>query len=290
MLYESLNMAPKYLEKLIHMPPYQKYAILISVGGFIFGLDTGTIGPVTTMSSFTDTFGHLSSSTHGLVVSSILLGAIASGIFAGNVADIYGRVSTIIAGALIFGIGAALEAASQTLGMLIAGRALAGVGEGLYLGLLMVYVCEIAPARRRGPLGSLIQFGVISGVAAGYFIAFGTAKIEGSSVSWRLPLALHSFIALSFAAACWRLPPSPRWLLAKHRRDEAIATLEELGLETNEFEQMASSDEADRLDTDVSLWSSIKSNFKEMGRVFSKSARRQTALACFLMGMQSTLR
>jgi hypothetical protein len=51
-------------------------------------LDTGTIGPVTAMSAFTDSFGPLSSTTHGLIVSAILLGGTFTGLFAGNIADV----------------------------------------------------------------------------------------------------------------------------------------------------------------------------------------------------------
>jgi MFS family permease len=67
---------------------------------------------------------------------------------------------------------------SPKLGALITGRVIAGIGEGLFLGTLVVYICEIAPARRRGPLASLIQFLVTIGLATGYFIAYGTARIQ----------------------------------------------------------------------------------------------------------------
>jgi MFS family permease len=274
------------MAKALHMPLYQWASIITSLGGFLFGLDTGTIGPVTTMSSFIDTFGHFSSTIHGIVISSMLIGGTISGLFAGNIADIYGRVPTMVAGSTVFGIGAALECAAPKLGLFVAGRAIAGIGLGLFLGTLVVYICEIAPARRRGPLASLIQFLVSSGLATGYFVAYGTARIAHSSAAWRTPLALQSFLAFAFAVACLRLPPSPRWLLAKHRTDEALLTLEKLGLESTELEQMASRADTESINADTSLLGNIRDNFKDMGKVFAKSARKQTALACFLMAMQ----
>jgi sugar porter (SP) family MFS transporter len=274
------------LKKALHMPLYQRASIITAIGGFLFGLDTGTIGPVTTMKSFLSTFGHLSSTLHGIVVSSILIGGTLSGIFAGNIADIYGRVPTIVAGAAIFGVGATVECAAPKLVVFITGRIITGIGEGLFLGTLVVYVCEIAPARRRGPLASLIQFLVTIGLATGYFVAYGTAKIQSSAAAWRIPLGFQAMVAFCFALACLRLPPSPRWLLAKHKTDQALLTLEQLGLESSELEQMASYGSHDAIHADTSLWGSIRSNYNDMTRVFSKAARKQTGLACFLMAMQ----
>ena len=58
---------------------------------------------------------------------------------AGHLADHYGRLNIVMAGALVFGAGTALEAGSPSLPMPLIGRALAGFGEGLYLGNLDVY-------------------------------------------------------------------------------------------------------------------------------------------------------
>ena len=270
----------------LNMPLYQRASIITSVGGFLFGLDTGTIGPVTTMDSFIASFGHLSSTLHGVVISSMLLGGTVSGLFAGNIADIYGRIPSIAIGSVIFGIGATLECVAPKLGVFVTGRVIAGIGLGLFLGTLVVYVCEITPANKRGPLASLIQFLVTIGLASGYFIAYGTARIADSSAAWRTPLAFQALMAFVFALACCRLPPSPRWLMAKHRTDEALLALHKLGLDTNELEQMTSRADSVNINADTSLVANIKDNFKEMGRVFSRGARKQTALACFLMAMQ----
>src|ERR1700761_7246172 len=182
-------------------PLYYKAAMTGAVGGFLFGygrnlhsnnfliacsVDTGTIGPVTTMNSFKDSFGPLSATQLGLIVSSILLSGAISGLFAGNIADVYGRATSFIIGGSLFGIGAGLEASAQSLGMFAAGRVLGGFGEGLFLGNLTVYICEIAPARRRGPWASLVQLLVTVGIVVGYFVCYGTAKMEGS-MSWRIP-------------------------------------------------------------------------------------------------------
>lgn len=138
----------------LHLPKYVQASVLISVGGALFGyvipfqfsrtkliplrLDTGTIGPLTTMTQFDKTFGHLSSTVHGLTVSMILIPAAISSFFGGHLANSVGRLKGIALGAAIFGIGGGIEAASVKLGMLLAGRAIKGIGEGLFLSTLVV--------------------------------------------------------------------------------------------------------------------------------------------------------
>ena len=92
------------------------------------------------MKSYALEFGPQSATVHGLVVSSILIPAAISSFFAGRVADVLGRPKTIAIGALIFGLGAALEAGAVSIAMFVAGRIIAGIGEGLYLGNLVVQV------------------------------------------------------------------------------------------------------------------------------------------------------
>lgn len=103
-------------------------------------MDTGIIGPVTVMNGYTTSFGTVSSVLHGLIVSAILVPAAISSFFAGRVADVLGRHKAISLGAFIFGLGATLEAGALHLAMFIVGRVVEGIGEGLYLGTLVVYV------------------------------------------------------------------------------------------------------------------------------------------------------
>ena len=125
--------------KTIQKPPqYLSASLVVSIGGLLNGLDTGTIGPVTTMPSFTDTLGVLSSSMHGMVISSILLPATFTSLFSGAVSDSLGRTRVVAIGAIVFAVGAALEASASTLGMFIAGRCVVGIGEGLFLSTLVV--------------------------------------------------------------------------------------------------------------------------------------------------------
>jgi len=259
-------MAPSRVN--VRMPAYYIASIIVSIGGLLFGLDTGTIGPITSMSTFIHSFGYLSPTKHGAIVSAILIPAATSSLFAGNIADSYGRSTTIIIGSAVFGLGATLE------------------GEGLFLATVTTYICEISPARRRGPLASLAQFTVTVGVAMGYFISYGTSRLGSTSLSWRLPCMWQALVAFCMAVACLKVPPSPRWLISKGRHAEAYEVLNKLGIASSEVEELVPQSAAEEaVIPPGGFVTNAKRQFRGFAAIFSKDTRKQTALSIFMMIM-----
>ncbi|KAL1615096.1 hypothetical protein SLS56_011934 [Neofusicoccum ribis] len=268
------------------VPPYVRISIIVAVGGFLFGLETGSIGPVTIMDSFTATVGHFNATIHGVIISTILITAAFSSLISGNVAEIYGRPKTMMFGGAVFGVGTALEASAQNLAMFICGRIIAGIGEGFTLSLPVVYICEVSPAKRRGPLASLPQFAAVLGIACGYFICYGTSRINNSTASWRVPLAFQSILGFTFTVCCTLVPQSPRWLLAKGRPTEAARALARLGIQPDQHDEPLNTNIAEVELTPLTLLSSIRLTFTDLGQAFTRTVRKRTALGCFLMAMQ----
>ena len=197
--------------KMFHPPRYILASIVAGLGGFLFGLDTGTIGPVTAMLQFSQTFGTLSPTLHGLIVSCILITGALSSFLAGHLADAVGRPLGMAVGAVVFGAGAALEAGSVHLAMLFVARLVTGAGEGLFLSTTVVYICEIVPAKGRGVVASAPQFFITFALVVGYFFCYGTVNLE-NELAWRLPFAFHALCAFVWAGlAVVFLPQSPRW-------------------------------------------------------------------------------
>ncbi|PHH91785.1 hypothetical protein CDD83_10281 [Cordyceps sp. RAO-2017] len=265
----------KLLDLLKNPRRYVVASMLCSLGGFLFGVDTGIIGPVTVMDRFTRAFGHPSPTVHGLIVSSILIPAAVTSFMAGRLADVLGRPAAIAIGAAIFAVGAALEAAAPHLAMFIVGRVVAGIGEGFYLGTLVVYICEISPARHRGALTTGPQLLVTCGLMAGFFTCFGSARID-SNLSWRLPFVfLASYSAVFAAMAALLLPESPR-LLALHGKSaaEVAAAWDSLGVLAAD-QEFVSDEQVEGPKTR-----------SRMLDVLSADARPRFFLAVFLMAMQ----
>ncbi|ESZ92472.1 hypothetical protein SBOR_7135 [Sclerotinia borealis F-4128] len=270
---------PPWLAKCTTMPPkYMQASIIISIGGILFGLDTGTIAPLTVMPQFAETFGTLSSTVHGLVVSTILIPAALSSMFTGHLANTLGRLTATAIGSFIFGIGAIIECSSFGLPQLFIGRAIKGVGEGFFLSTLVVYITEISPPSQRGTLASLPQLITTLGILTGYFMCYGSVDIA-SSLSWRIPFAVQAIIAFLFTASTLLfLPQSPRWLAARGRFEEAERVWLDLGVPDEEREKVEEVDDTEKADQEVKA--------KDILAIFAPDAWKRTVLGLFLMGIQ----
>ncbi|GAA5854431.1 hypothetical protein JCM8547_001820 [Rhodosporidiobolus lusitaniae] len=199
---------------------------IMSLCAGLFGFDTGSIGAITTMSQFQEVFGELKPLIRGVVVSIILVPSGVTGVLAGNVSEYLSRKRTISLGAAIFAAGSAISAASKTsLGVLIFGRCVAGTGEGLFLGILGVYLCEISPQHLRPQMLLFQQVICTAGVALGFFFCYGSARVQ-DSMAWRAPFVMQTITATIVAIAAPFMPYSARWLLSKGRREEAERVLD----------------------------------------------------------------
>lgn len=249
-------------------------------------MDTGIIGPVTDMKAFKAAFGGSQNATiHGLIVSSILIPAALSSFFAGHLADKLGRSMGIAIGTFIFGVGAAIEAAAVSLGMFIAGRVVEGLGEGLFLGTLVVYICEVSPTRQRGPLTTGPQLVITSGICIGYFTCYGSSKHIQSSFSWRTPfIMLASLSMILSAASLFFLPASPRWLTLHGREAEAAQAWDDLGVSHAEREKAEL--EVTTREAEAPIEDDQGERLHKLLDIFSKDVRSRTTLAVFMMAMQ----
>lgn len=152
------------------VPTYVWCAIFTAIGGFCFGFDTGSIGPITVMSQFQSHFfksHEIDPTVQGLIVSSILLTASLASLLSGPLSNKISRTRSISLGALVFATGSVIACSAGALPQLFVGRCLAGVGEGLFLSAITVYTVEIAPSSARGRLGTVIQVFITSGIASG---------------------------------------------------------------------------------------------------------------------------
>lgn len=86
------------------------------------------------MASFEAQFGSLSDFVRGIVVASILVPSAITGILGGSLSDRISRKRTIALGSAIFAAGSAISCGSNSLGLLIFGRCVAGTGEVCILG------------------------------------------------------------------------------------------------------------------------------------------------------------
>jgi len=130
----------------------------------------------------------------------------------GKVSDIFGRKPMLLLANIIFMVGSLVAALSNSIGMLIAARAVQGIGGGGLIILVNIVIGDLFPLRVRGAF-----YGVIGGV---WSIASSLGPIIGGaftqSVSWRwcfyinLPLDGIAFFILLFFLDI-KTPRTPIW-------------------------------------------------------------------------------
>lgn len=125
-------------------------------GGIFFGYDTGWMGGVLAMPYFIRQYTglqypdpndkaavtafHLPASDQSLTTSILSCGTFFGALIAGDVADMIGRRTTIITGCGVFTVGCILEVASTGLGVMVAGRLIAGLGVGFISAIVILYM------------------------------------------------------------------------------------------------------------------------------------------------------
>lgn len=85
-------------------------------------------------------------------------------------------------------------------------------------------MAELAPKEIRGRLVAFQQLMIDIGLFVSSWIDYGTGEIN-STWSWRTPYGIQIIPGLILAMCPLLLPRSPRWLLEKGRKDEALAVL-----------------------------------------------------------------
>lgn len=165
---------------------------------------------------------HMSDLWNGLIGASALIGVFLGGLIFGNVTDRIGRklMYTIDLGAIIFLSIAQFWVSSGW--QLFVLRLLIGVAVGADYPIATALVAEFAPKNWRARL--------LGGLNAMWFVGATVAAFVGYWLlqfhdGWRWMLVSAALPAALIVIARTTIPESPRWLLSKGRREEAISVL-----------------------------------------------------------------
>ncbi|KAH8103062.1 general substrate transporter [Cristinia sonorae] len=202
--------------------------LFAALGSVTFGYDLGIIASVLPSEDFNRTTGNPNATAQGLIVGCLLLGAFASNIYVGSLADRFGRRIAILSGCIVFLIGGGVQTGAQNIHYMYAGRFLAGMGIGMLAMLAPLYQAEIAHPSIRGRLTTLQQFMLGLGALIASFIGYGSFHGLKGQIQWRLPLGIQMLPAVPLAFFILLLPESPRYLAMRGRDDEALLVLARL--------------------------------------------------------------
>lgn len=193
-------------------------ACVAALGGLLFGYDIGIISGALL---FIENDFPLTPFLTGVVVSSILIGAVFGAGTSGALGDKLGRRKMVLIAAVIFAAGAVGMALSPTIGVLIFFRIVTGLAVGAASALVPTYISEISPTDLRGSLSSVFQLAITLGILLAYMVNFALAGAE----AWRWMLGLAAVPAVVLFVGMYMVPETPRWLIKNNLMDEARAVL-----------------------------------------------------------------
>jgi len=195
-----------------------RISFIAALGGVLYGYDMGIIAAAII---FVKRTFSLPTFLEEVVVSIVLIGAMAGALIGGAIAYSIGRRTTLAWAGAIFIVGSVLAPLSPTVAVLILARAIIGVGIGFTSVTAPVYVSELAPPQSRGMLIGLYQFALTLGIAFADLVGYALAKEE----AWRLMFGIAAIPTLFFLAVILTVPESPRWLLAHGHEKNAESVL-----------------------------------------------------------------
>ncbi|HET9872599.1 MAG TPA: sugar porter family MFS transporter [Propionibacteriaceae bacterium] len=201
-----------------------KLTVISTLGGLLFGYDTGVIsGALLYMNDALD----MSKLEEAAVVSSLLFpGAAAGALIGGKLADVLGRKKTLLVCAGLFLVGAIGCAIAPGVPFMIATRIILGLGVGAAAVTCPLYLAEMAPAERRGRMVTINELMIVTGQMLAFAInALLDAVIQDPGV-WRYMLAIAAIPAVLLFVGMFALPDSPRWYAAKRRYTETRRVLD----------------------------------------------------------------
>ncbi|KAF7556009.1 hypothetical protein G7Z17_g1751 [Cylindrodendrum hubeiense] len=195
--------------------------ILISMGGMIFGYDTGQISGFLEMPDFLERFGqrnddgdlYFSNVRSGLIVALLSIGTLIGALTAAPIADRFGRKPSISFWCLITSIGFVIQIATETAWyQIMIGRFVAGLGVGALSLLVPMYQAETAPAWIRGALVSAYQLFITLGIFLAACFNYGTVTHQAhSSASWRIVIGLGWLWTFILGVGILSFPETPRY-------------------------------------------------------------------------------
>ncbi|MGR3793909.1 MDR family MFS transporter [Vannielia sp. SX4] len=135
------------------------------------------------------------------VITAFLLASTIGAPVSGKLGDLFGRKVVIQGGILVFVLGSAICGFAQSMEMLIAGRAVQGLGGGGLIVVSMAVVADVLPPRERGKAQGLL--GAVFGVSTVIGPLIGGFLVQAFSWHWiffvNFPVGLLAFVVLGFA-------------------------------------------------------------------------------------------
>lgn len=196
---------------------------IAALGGLLFGLDQGFIANSLDTIEGVYKLGVKGGENYAAVLAwGGILGALLSGIFA----RLLGRKKSLVLAGFLFTACSLGSAFLPPISLLTIFRFLLGFAVGVASFIVPLYLSETAPAKIRGAMGTLFQLLITIGI---FVIAlsnvFISRLITNPSTALPIMFLVIALFALVMFIGTFILPESPRWLMLKGRKEQAVKAL-----------------------------------------------------------------
>jgi MFS transporter, SP family, solute carrier family 2 (myo-inositol transporter), member 13 len=206
------------------------------LGGLLYGIDVGIIAGAL---PYLEATSGLNAGQISFIVAAVMLGSVISTLFAGALADFFGRRWMMVVAGVTFVVSIPIISLAQGYVPLLLGRVLQGVSAGLIGVVIPLYLAECLGASSRGKGTAVFQwmltFGIMLAALIGIFFSEALDNVAKSGSSdqifafkdsaWRNIFWVSLPPGLLFVVGALMMAESPRWLLRQGRTDAALDVL-----------------------------------------------------------------
>ncbi|EXM16541.1 Major facilitator, sugar transporter-like [Fusarium oxysporum f. sp. vasinfectum] len=201
--------------------------LLITISQFNFGFDQQGFAATQAMTAFDKQFDHWDEVKQDYVLDTVWVSFFNGYIYLGQAFDVvagswvskrYGRRMCMLTISVWALVAATIVITSRTPTQILVARVLNYIYIGMELAVVPVFQSEITPKHARGF--------VIGGLTMNC-IAQGTSTLPGRQ-AYTIPYGLFYVIPTFIIAGIWIIPESPRWLVLKDQKADALASLQQL--------------------------------------------------------------
>ncbi|HEY3931495.1 MAG TPA: MFS transporter [Verrucomicrobiae bacterium] len=216
---------------------YNRLLLLVAgLGGLLYGIDVGIISGAL---PYLEATSKLNAGQLSFIVASVLLGSVFSTLFAGALADFFGRKKMMALSGILFVISIPTIALAHGYWPLVFGRLLQGVSGGLIGVVIPLYLAECLGASNRGKGTGIFQWMLTLGIVAAALIGLyfshrvdEVAKLGDADklfafkeTAWRGIFWVSFPPGILFVIGSFMVAESPRWLFRRGKIDAARAAL-----------------------------------------------------------------